>query len=184
MRFLHINWLLLLSLLAALGTGKDKYNEALYFRPLLGGSMLVQLLFEIETEYSTIESNNYEKFPKPIGQILKKHPVWELEMELTKGRWNKKKWGEYGRKRYGYEISPYGAQIRGILYNKDNNTNEINMQKHWIEIESKLSGLYCSSINQIKIQNEKIKYGYYPIGIKEINNITWIEYYGTLPSEP
>ncbi|ETN98111.1 hypothetical protein RFI_39406, partial [Reticulomyxa filosa] len=54
---------------------QGKYNEALYFHPLLGGSVLVQLLFEIETEYSTIENNNYEKFPKPIGQILKKHPI-------------------------------------------------------------------------------------------------------------
>ncbi|ETO08441.1 hypothetical protein RFI_28947 [Reticulomyxa filosa] len=48
--------------------------------------------FDLQAVIEIAQANNYEKFPKPIGQILKKHPIWELEMELTKDHWKKEIW--------------------------------------------------------------------------------------------
>ncbi len=121
-----------------------------------------------------IKGTFYDLFPKSIGELFIRFPLWEFELTLTKGRWFYHRWGSSIP-----NIAPYGAQLKATFFERDNSHSQPpnskgksyqnlyppkSTESDWIAFQQILSGLYCGSINEIGIQTTHTHHIFPPRG--------------------
>ena len=100
--FSSILWLLL-SELSLQVTALTDYHERLHLRPLPGSALLASFNFRSNTTISSFEQQNYQYFPRSLGQILQHSNTKELHLRFGLGRWDAESWG----------VQPWGGQKEG-----------------------------------------------------------------------
>lgn len=89
----------LLSLLVFLGAqfsivlGSSDYHEQLVLTPLPTSLLLASFNFQSTTSFSAFEKQNFQYFPRSLGQILQHANTRELHLRFSLGRWDAETWG-------------------------------------------------------------------------------------------
>lgn len=133
---LTILWLCL-----TLASSTDNYHETLHLTPLADGRIISTFEFTIDTSDAT--QNEYNLFPKSLGQILISNNVKTLSLVLTKGAWDRNMFGDLTP----FPIGPPGAELRATFWNNSNSNSNSNS---WIRLKAALGGLYCTSLSTIE----------------------------------
>ena len=78
-------------------TNASEYREQLSLRPLPQSSLLAAFNFQSNTTQSAFEQQNYNLFPRSLGQILQHAHAKELHLRFSLGRWDAQNWGSRPR---------------------------------------------------------------------------------------
>lgn len=97
-----------LSLLACLVRASD-YREHLLLRPLPQSALLAAFDFQSNITLAAFEEQNYNLFPRSLGQILKHAHTKELHLRFSLGRWDAENWG--ARPRGGRREGGTGVEL-------------------------------------------------------------------------
>jgi len=83
---------LLVTALCTLCLAAD-YSENLLLRPLPQSSFLASFNFHNSISEKSFQAQNFETFPRSLGQILLHSHTHELHLRFSTGRWDSKTWG-------------------------------------------------------------------------------------------
>ena len=159
----------------------DQFHESLLLRPLEDGSIFAELKFNVITRHSDLNDIFYNLFPKSIGELFIRLPLWQFDLTLTRGRWDAANWGLFHP-----NIAPIGSELRAVFYDHDGRHSSHSID-HWLSLQQILSGLYCASINEIHVQTvNNTKYPFIPSEGEWLNSLSdhrWSYYYGVSPKE-
>lgn len=135
----------------------QSYSEETYLRDLGNGYHASHTQFTIRwMQKNTFEWNNYNLFPRFVGELVNEYNVDELEVSLGKGFW-RKKWGEP----FGRGLYPNGASVRAWIKNTKIDAGH-GEETSWTLLNRALAGMLCGSFNEInEVQNSvnMIKFG-------------------------
>lgn len=81
-------WFTLLSLCSA-----STYEEHLVLKPLPQQSLLGSFNFRSSISESSFRAQNFQTFPRSLGQILLHSHTDELHLRFSTGRWDAETWG-------------------------------------------------------------------------------------------
>jgi len=70
------------------------YDEQLLLRPLPQSSLLGSFNFRSSIPESSFRAQNFQTFPRSLGQILLHSHTEELHLRFSTGRWDGEIWGE------------------------------------------------------------------------------------------
>jgi phosphatidylinositol glycan class T len=73
--------------------GVESFNESLLFRPLSDGSLLIHWDFSMSISLANLQANQFQLFPKSIGQLINRYGIEKLKLSLTSGRYDYNAWG-------------------------------------------------------------------------------------------
>lgn len=104
----HVLFLSILTLLVHLVYGAN-YQEHLLLRPLPQSSLLAAFDFKSNITLSDFEAQNYNVFPRSLGQILRHAHTKELHLRFSLGRWDAENWG--ARPRGGRREGGTGVEL-------------------------------------------------------------------------
>ena len=150
--------LILLQALQATPQHSDVYHERLHLTPLVDGRILTTFQFVIETLDST--TNNYDLFPKSLGQVLVSNRVRTLSLVLTKGAWDRNAFGDLDP----FPVGPPGAELRATFWNSSSSTVSSSSSSSssattslvsnsadtsWTYLKAALGGMFCASLSTI-----------------------------------
>lgn len=90
-------------------TEASNYQENLLLRPLPQSSLLATFDFKSNTTLSDFEEQNYNVFPRSLGQILRHTHTKELHLRFSLGRWDADNWG--ARPRGGRREGGTGVEL-------------------------------------------------------------------------
>ncbi|XP_072169564.1 GPI transamidase component PIG-T-like [Diadema setosum] len=154
----------------------DNFKEELLITPLANG--FVNTHFEFTTEWNStlpLESLHYNLFPRPLGQVIRKHNVQEMHLSLTQGLWRHDKWG------FPQRGAPPGTQLWVWFHEETKDVDQA-----WAELVNALSGLFCASLNFIDETNTvQPQLSFRPQGVASgfYAKKTHLLRYATLPRE-
>lgn len=83
---------LLVTVLCTICLAAD-YNENLLLRPLPQSSLLASFNFHNSIPQKSFQAQNFETFPRSLGQILLHSHTHELHLRFSTGRWDSETWG-------------------------------------------------------------------------------------------
>ena len=69
------------------------YREHLVLQPLPQSALLAGFSFQSNTSVDQFEQQNYNLFPRSLGQILIHTHTEELHLRFALGRWDAQNWG-------------------------------------------------------------------------------------------
>lgn len=95
--FIAVLWLLQAIVLSDL-VSASSYQEHLTLQPLPQSSLLAAFNFRTNISLSDFEKQNYNLFPRSLGQILLHTHTEELHLRFALGRWDAENWGERPRR--------------------------------------------------------------------------------------
>ncbi|KAH8816021.1 GPI transamidase-like protein component Gpi16 [Xylogone sp. PMI_703] len=139
----------LLSLLVFLSTFlsfaycSSDYHERLLLRPLPTSLLLASFSFQSNTSFSAFEKQNFQYFPRSLGQILQHANTRELHLRFSLGRWDAERWG--ARPWGGAKEGGTGVELWAWV---EAETDE-EADGRWLTLTNALSGLFCASLNFI-----------------------------------
>ena len=86
----------LVLLIASIVTSIDAstYDEHLLLRPLPQSSLLGSFNFRSSIPETSFRAQNFQTFPRSLGQILLHSHTEELHLRFSTGRWDSETWGE------------------------------------------------------------------------------------------
>jgi len=162
----------------------DQFHESLLLRPLEDGSLFAEFKFNVITRHSDLADLFYESFPKSIGELFVRLPLWQFDLTLTRGRWDAANWGLFHP-----NIAPMGSELRAVFYDVDGRPTRSDSHHidDWLSLQQILSGLYCASINEIHVQTvNATKYPFTPSELQWLNALSdhrWSHFHGVSPRE-
>ncbi|KAF4554357.1 GPI transamidase component GPI16-like protein [Elsinoe fawcettii] len=118
-----------------------EYREKLVLHPLPQSSLLAAFNFQSNTSIAEFEQQNYNLFPRSLGQILLHAHAEELHLRFALGRWDGESWG--ARPRGGRREGGTGVELWAWV--QADSEEEANAR--WFTLTNALSGLFCASIN-------------------------------------
>ncbi|KAG8629608.1 hypothetical protein KVT40_003473 [Elsinoe batatas] len=118
-----------------------EYRESLVLHPLPQSALLAAFNFQSNTSISEFEQQNYNLFPRSLGQILLHAHAEELHLRFALGRWDGESWG--ARPRGGRKEGGTGVELWAWLQAD----SEEEASARWFTLTNALSGLFCASIN-------------------------------------
>ncbi|PNS15073.1 hypothetical protein CAC42_2302 [Sphaceloma murrayae] len=138
-----ITWLLqFIAVVAWTGFAEaSKYQEKLVLHPLPQSALLAAFNFQSNTSISEFEQQNYNLFPRSLGQILLHAHAEELHLRFALGRWDGDSWG--ARPRGGRREGGTGVELWAWVQAD----NEEEASARWFTLTNALSGLFCASLN-------------------------------------
>ncbi|KZF21062.1 GPI transamidase component Gpi16 [Xylona heveae TC161] len=156
------------------------YHERLVLRPLPRGSLLASFDFRSNASASSIEKQNYQYFPRSLGQILQHAHTRELHLRFSLGRWDAETWGSRpwnGRKEGGTGVELW-AWVEA--------ENDEEAAARWTTLTNALSGLFCASLNFIdSTRTIRPAISFEPSGHHSEATLSKLHLlHGTLPREP
>jgi hypothetical protein len=86
----------LVLLIASIITSTDAatYDEHLLLRPLPQSSLLGSFNFRSSIPETSFRAQNFQTFPRSLGQILLHSHTDELHLRFSTGRWDSETWGD------------------------------------------------------------------------------------------
>lgn len=117
------------------------YREHLLLQPLPQSALLAGFNFQSNTSISDYKQQNYNLFPRSLGQILLHTRTTELHLRFALGRWDAQSWG--ARPRGGQREGGTGVELWAWIQadtDKEADTR-------WFTLTNALSGLFCASLN-------------------------------------
>jgi len=137
------NLLTLVTLCLTPYTTASAYHEELHLQPLPQSALLATFSFQSNTTVSAFEQQNYDLFPRSLGQILQHTHAKELHLRFSLGRWDAQTWG--ARPRGGRREGGTGVELWAwVEAETDKEANS-----RWLTLVNALSGLFCASLNFI-----------------------------------
>jgi len=124
-------------------TSASTYHEELHLQPLPQSALLATFSFQSNTTVSAFEQQNYNLFPRSLGQILQHTHAKELHLRFSLGRWDAQTWG--ARPRGGRREGGTGVELWAWV---EADTDE-EANSRWLALVNALSGLFCASLNFI-----------------------------------
>jgi len=70
------------------------YDERLLLRPLPQAALLASFNFLTRVNLASFASQNFDYFPRALGQILQHAHTKELHVRFSSGRWDVENWGQ------------------------------------------------------------------------------------------
>jgi phosphatidylinositol glycan class T len=135
-----------LLLFASFTTANDRYDELLQLTPLFDGRILATFQFTVSTSYKDAQNNEYDLFPKSLAQILVATQVESLSLVLTKGAWDRNRFGGLEP----FPVGPPGAELRATFLNKTTSTDTTtSSDDNWTHLKAALGGIFCASLSTI-----------------------------------
>ncbi|KNE72720.1 hypothetical protein, variant [Allomyces macrogynus ATCC 38327] len=128
----------------------DVFTEHLAVDTLPDGKVLFAFDFVTKRPWSSPGSRaneNYDLFPRTLGQVLDRFGVEALDLTMTQGRWMHDAWGWPVD---GYAAPP-GFDVRAWL--RTESRNATTLDKDWVGLTNALSGLFCGSLNFLDATN-------------------------------
>lgn len=131
----------------------DKFNEALFVKPLLDGKLYVEFKFKTTYRHDMKNlrwENRMQIFPLSIAELISSTDVNSLHFSLTRGNWNFRNWG------YLFDLDPVGAHVR-VTFSNFNKTPD----KSWNKLINMLSGKFCASLgaaDEMTVSNLKLSF--------------------------
>ncbi|RFU30226.1 hypothetical protein B7463_g6144, partial [Scytalidium lignicola] len=119
------------------------YHEQLLLRPLPTSLLLASFNFQSNTSFSAFEQQNFQYFPRSLGQILQHANTRELHLRFSLGRWDAERWG--ARPWGGAKEGGTGVELWAWV---EAETDE-EADGRWLTLTNALSGLFCASLNFI-----------------------------------
>ncbi|KAF2149428.1 Gpi16 subunit, GPI transamidase component [Myriangium duriaei CBS 260.36] len=117
------------------------YREHLVLQPLPQSALLAGFNFQSNTSVTEYEQQNYNLFPRSLGQILLHTHAKELHLRFALGRWDAQSWG--ARPRGGQREGGTGVELWAWI--QADTEKEANSR--WFTLTNALSGLFCASLN-------------------------------------
>ncbi|KAJ8865834.1 hypothetical protein PR048_033356 [Dryococelus australis] len=155
---------------------KDFFDEELLLKPLDSGHVYAYFQFTTlwDVDPDVTAFHHCHLFPRALGEIVGRYNVQELHISLTEGLWRYENWG------YPVLDASPGAEL-WAWFKEDT----ANVDAHWKELSSSLSGLLCASLNFIEATNSlSPELSLRPTGVvgdKPVNSS--LLRYATLPRE-
>lgn len=84
---------LFLSFILAQRCAAADYHERLTLRPLPPDSLLASFNFRSNASLPSFHQQNFQYFPRSLGQILQHTSTEELHLRFSTGRWDAEEWG-------------------------------------------------------------------------------------------
>lgn len=169
--------------LTSVASHGDDFHEKLLFRALEDGSLFAEFVFDTISPLSSIKSPFYHLFPKTIGELFIRFNLHEFDLTLSRGYWFNHLYGTFNP-----NVAPIGAELTAMFYKDNNNSNNNtnsgdNNDDDWLVLQSILSGIYCSSINEIESQISNPNINYRETDDTFTKDLNFSYYYGILPRE-
>ncbi|GAM89888.1 hypothetical protein ANO11243_079280 [Dothideomycetidae sp. 11243] len=117
------------------------YREHLVLQPLPESALLAGFNFQSNTSVAEYEQQNYNLFPRSLGQILLHTHAKELHLRFALGRWDAQNWGP--RPRGGRREGGTGVELWAWIQAQ----SEDEANSRWFTLTNALSGLFCASLN-------------------------------------
>lgn len=70
------------------------YDERLLLKPLPAAALLSSFSFRSKASLASFQSQNFNYFPRALGQILQHAHTRELHVRFSSGRWDAENWGQ------------------------------------------------------------------------------------------
>lgn len=83
----------LISCFLALTFANAEYHEDLVLKPLPHSQLLASFTFRSNASAASFEAQNFQYFPRSLGQILQHAHTQELHLRFSSGRWDDEMWG-------------------------------------------------------------------------------------------
>ncbi|KAI8804316.1 GPI transamidase component PIG-T [Cladochytrium replicatum] len=135
---LALLWLGELAKATSVRDGGEMFSEILRMEQFRDSKVLTDFTFEFKLDGDSaklVDAQHYNLFPRGLGQMVGAYGVEQLQLTLTQGRWDYRKWG------YSSRSVPSGAQIL-VTFN-----NTIDVDHKWNGLINSLAGLLCASLN-------------------------------------
>lgn len=88
---------------------ETSYGETLLLNPLPQSSLLASFNFRSNTSRASFEAQNFQYFPRALGQTLQYAHTRELHLRFSSGRWDADSWGT--RPRNGIREGGTGVEL-------------------------------------------------------------------------
>lgn len=72
---------------------KPDYHERLLLKPLPQSAILASFNFRSNASSASVAQQNFDNFPRSLGQILQHTNTKELHLRFSLGRWDAESWG-------------------------------------------------------------------------------------------
>uniref|UniRef100_A0A7S3QP29 Uncharacterized protein n=1 Tax=Dunaliella tertiolecta TaxID=3047 RepID=A0A7S3QP29_DUNTE len=130
-------------LLCCLVWGEEVYREDGLVEWVQKGKLLVHLRFYQETN----ATQHTAFFPTPISDLVQRSPFEQLQLHLTRGRWDRSE-----RRPPDVSIHPTGAELEVAWPDTEAKEGRKGIangahSRVWSDLTHRLSGLLCSSLN-------------------------------------
>lgn len=86
-------WTALLVLGSPTSEDAAGYLEKLNIKPLPQSSLLASFSFRSSITHAAFESQDFQYFPRALGQILQHSQTKDLHLRFSSGRWDSESWG-------------------------------------------------------------------------------------------
>ena len=121
-------------------SSNEEFHETANIEFMDRNLLQTYLNFTTVTSFKDFNSNHYSLFPRSIGQILKRYKVSEIHFTITRGFWRHNIWTK------PFSSAPAGTQV-WVKFKKGSS----NVDKLWKGLLNALSGIFCTSLEQISL---------------------------------